>query len=143
MTNAIVAVENPVLWLSGTGTNVVSPSWAPIAYPITGGIRLSPPASISLGGPVLPPEANDFQLGDTASGNAASDNDESGTKSAGTLGIPGVARPTTSARGRSASRPSNSASGSRGDSGWGTAPNFQQATTACTHSTEFGNAMLT
>jgi hypothetical protein len=29
ISNAIVAVVKPVLWLSGTGTNVVSPSWAP------------------------------------------------------------------------------------------------------------------
>ena len=36
-----------------------------------GGNRLSPPDSISLGRPVLPPDAIDFHTGETASGNAA------------------------------------------------------------------------
>ena len=98
---------------------------------------------MSLGRPVLPPDPIDFQHGDTASGNAASDNARSGAKPAGTLGISGWSRPTSSARGRSSSRPSNSASGSRGDSGCGTAPSFQHATMACIHSMELGSTMVT
>ena len=38
------------------------------------GIRLSPPDSMSLGRPVLPPDPIAFHTGDTASGSAASDN---------------------------------------------------------------------
>ena len=56
---------------------------------------------MSLGRPVLPPEAIDFQHGDTACGSGPSDNAGSGTKPTGTLGIPGLDRPTNSARGRS------------------------------------------
>jgi hypothetical protein len=87
---------------------------------------------MSLGRPVLPPEAIDLQLGDTASGSTASEVAGSGVKPAETLGISplGSARPTSSARGRRSSRPSNSAAGSRADSGWGTAPSFQHATAA-------------
>ena len=109
------------------------------------GSRLSPPASISLGRPVLPPEAIAFHTGDTASGSAASDSVGSGVKPAGTLGVTprGSSRPTSSARGRSSSSPANSASGSRADSGCGTAPSFQQATAAWIHSMEFGSAIVT
>ena len=52
------------------------------------GIRLSPPDSISLGRPVLPPDPIDFHTGETASGRAASDSAGSGTKPEGTLGMP-------------------------------------------------------
>src|SRR5271166_1782585 len=114
-----------------------------MGYPIAGGIRLSPPASMSLERPVLPPDAKDFQHGDTASGNGPSDNIGSGVKSAGTLGISPLDRPISRARGRKFSRAWNSVSGSRGDSGCGTAPNFQHATAACTHSTELGSTMVT
>ena len=72
-TRPIANVVNPVLWLSGTESRLTSPSCAPSGYPAAAGNRLSPPASISLGLPVLPPEAIDFQIGDTASGNAASE----------------------------------------------------------------------
>ena len=37
------------------------------------GIRLSPPDSMSLGRPVLPPDPIAFHTGDTASGSAASE----------------------------------------------------------------------
>ncbi len=125
------------------------------------GIRLSPPDSISLGRPVLPPDLIAFHTGEIASGSAASDNAGSGTKPAGTLGTarvdagdprrpasprrrsPGCSRPTSRAGGRNSSRPCNSASGSRADSGWGTAPSFQHATAAWIHSTELGSTMVT
>ena len=109
------------------------------------GRRLSPPASISLGRPVLPPEAIAFHAGETASGSGASDSPGSGVKPLGTLGdVPrGSARPTTSARGRSSRSPSNSASGSRDDSGCGTAPSFQHAMVACRNSIELGSTMVT
>ena len=45
--------------------------------------------------------------------------------------------------GRSSSRPANSASGSRGDSGCGTAPSFQHATVAWIHSIQFGSTIVT
>ena len=104
-----------------------------------------PPASISLGLPVLPPEAIDFHTGDTASGNSASLSAGSGVKPAGTLGVwpAGSALPTISACGRSASSASSSASGSRADSGVGVAPSFHVASTACTHSIELGSTIVT
>ena len=109
------------------------------------GIRLSPPASISLGRPVLPPEAIAFHTGETASGSGASDSPGSGVKPLGTLGdLPrGSALPTTSARGRNSRSPSNSASGSRADNGCGTAPSFQHAMVACRNSIELGSTMVT
>ncbi len=79
---------------------------------------------------MLPPDPIAFHTGETASGNAASDNSGSGTKPAGTLGIPECSRPTSRAGGRKSSRPCNSASGNLADSGWGTAPSFQHATAA-------------
>ena len=88
ISNAIVAVLKPVLWDSGIGTSVVSPSCAPSGKPMVAGIRLSPPDSISLGRPVLPPDPIDFHTGETASGRAASDSAGSGTKPEGTLGMP-------------------------------------------------------
>ena len=109
------------------------------------GMRLSPPASISLGRPVLPPEAIAFHAGETASGSGASDSPGSGVKPLGTLGdLPrGSARPTTSADGRNSRNSSNSASGSRDDSGCGTAPSFQHAMVAAMHSIELGSTMVT
>ena len=107
------------------------------------GIRLSPPDSMSLGRPVLPPDPIAFHTGETASGNAASDNAGSGVKPAGTLGIRGLSRPTSKAGGRKSSRPCNSASGNRADSGCGTAPSFQHATAAWIHSIELGSTMVT
>src|ERR1039457_3025909 len=92
------------------------------------GIRLSQPDSMSLGRPVLPPDPIAFHTGDTASGNAASDNAGLGMKPAGRLGISGYSRPTSKVGGRKCSRPASSASGSPADSGWGTAPSFQHAT---------------
>jgi hypothetical protein len=80
ITSAIAAALKPVVWVSGTGITPVSPSWAPRAYPSAGPSRLSPPASISFGRPVLPPEPIDLQHGDTASGNGSSDSAWSGTK---------------------------------------------------------------
>ena len=136
----------PVLWLSGTAISWVSPSAAPIRQTASApGKRLSPPASMSLGRPVLPPEPSAFQDGDTASGSGASDTPESGVKSPGTLGITprGSSRPTSSARGFSSSSPSSSASGSRADSGWGTAPSFHAASAAWIHSIEFGSTIVT
>jgi hypothetical protein len=143
ISKAIVAVVKPVLWLSGTGTKVVSPSCAPSGSPMAAGIRLSPPDSMSLGRPVLPPDPIAFHTGETASGNAASDNAGSGVKPAGTLGISGWSRPTSRAGGRRSSRPCNSVAGNRADSGWGTAPSFQHATAAWIHSTELGSTMVT
>src|SRR6202000_3163542 len=102
------------------------------------GIRLSPPDSISLGRPVLPPDPIAFQTGDTASGSSSSDNSGSGLKPAGTLVISGCSRPTSKLGGRNSSRPASSASGSRADSGWGTAPSFQHATAAWVPPTGFG-----
>ena len=117
----------------------------PSGKPIAAGRRLSPPASISLGRPVLPPEVIDFHTGETASGSGASDRAASGTKSAGRLGTTprGSARPTTSARGTRSRIPVNSASGSRADKGCGTAPSFQHASTDCTHAIELGIAIDT
>ena len=146
MSSPIVAVVIPVLWLSGTAISWVSPSLAPVVRPASApGKRLSPPASISLGRPVLPPEPSAFHVGDTASGSGASDRPASGVKSAGTLGITprGSSRPTSSARGFSSSRPSSSASGSRADSGCGTAPSFHAASAACIHSMELGSTIVT
>src|ERR1700742_637622 len=103
------------------------------------GIRLSPPDSISLGRPVLPPDPIAFQTGDTASGSSSSDNSGSGLKPAGTLVISGCSRPTSKLGGRNSSRPASSASGSRADSGWGTAPRFQHATPGGIPSDELGD----
>ena len=65
------------------------------------GNRLSPPASINLGLPVLPPDAIDFHTGDTTSGSGSSDSAGSGVKPTGTLGVlpRGSSRPTISACG--------------------------------------------
>src|ERR1700761_3875959 len=107
------------------------------------GIRLSPPDSISLGRPVLPPDPIAFQTGDTASGSSSSDNSGSGLKPAGTLVISGCSRPTSKLGGRNSSRPASSASGSRADSGWGTAPSFQHGTAAWIHPVQLGSTNLT
>ena len=142
----MVAEVNPVLWLSGTDTRWLSVGRLPmIAATRSPLIRPSPPASISFGRPVLPPEAIDFNDGDTASGRGASDTSGPGSKSPGTDATTprGSGRPTSSARGRRSSRPTYSASGSRDDSGWGIAPSFQIATTAATHSIELGSATVT
>src|SRR5829696_2233953 len=80
-------VVKPVLWLNGTEMRLTSPSWAPSGYPALGGNRLSPPASINLGLPVLPPDAIDFHTGDTTSGSGSSDSAGSGVKHSGTLGV--------------------------------------------------------
>ena len=81
------AVVNPVLWLNGTDSRLTSPLDHPqrIVRSAAGSL-LSPPASISLGRPVLPPEVIDFHTGETASGSGASDSAASGVKSIGTLG---------------------------------------------------------
>ena len=71
----MTAVVKPVLWLRGTEIRLTSPSCAPSGYPAAAGNRLSLPASISFGLPVLPPEAIAFHTGDTASGSGVSDND--------------------------------------------------------------------
>ena len=85
MASALVAEANPVLWLRGTGTNWVSvgspPIMAATAAPLN---RLSSPASISFGRPVLPPDAIDFNDGETASGSRSSDTSRPGVKSPGT-----------------------------------------------------------
>src|SRR5271156_4216791 len=107
------------------------------------GIRLSPPDSISLGRPVLPPDPIAFQTGDTASGSASSDNCGAGVKPAGTLDISGYSRPISNVGGRSSNRPASSASGSGADSGWGTAPSFQHATAAWIPSIELGSPIVT
>ena len=101
---------------------------------------------MSLGLPVLPPEVIDFQTGETASGSGASDS--AGVRGEIRLarwasGRAGSARPTISARGARSRMPANSASGSRADSGWGTAPSFQQARTAWINSIELGSAIDT
>lgn len=135
-----------MLWLSGTETSWVSVAALPIMAATTvPWNRPSPPASISFGRPVLPPEAIDFSDGDTASGSGASETAGPGSKSPGTDGTRprGSGRPTSSARSRRSSRWPYSASGSRADSGCGIAPSFQVATTACTHSIEFGSAIVT
>ncbi len=140
----MVAEVKPVLWLNGTDTSWVSPGRLPIIAATTPPWnRPSPPASMSLGRPVLPPEAIDFRDGETASGRAESDKPQ--FQSPGSDGIfpRGSARPTRSARSRRSSRWPYSASGSRGESGCGMAPSFQVATTACTHSMEFGSAIVT
>jgi len=138
-------VVNPVLWLIGTEIRFTSPSSAPNGRPIADGTRLSPPASMSFGRPVLPPEAIDFHTGDTDSGSGSADNPGSGSKSAAILGDTplGSVRPTISAGGRNASSALSSASGSRADSGCGTAPSFHVASTACTHSIELGSSRVT
>ena len=66
-------------------------------------------------------------------------------KPVGTLGdLPrGSARPTTSADGRKSRISDSSASGSRDDSGCGTAPSFQHAMVAAIHSIELGSTMVT
>lgn len=142
--NAIANVVKPVLWLIGTDISVTSSGSAPSGAPMSAGTRPSPPASISLGLPVLPPEAIDFQVGDTASGSGSSARPGPGSKSPGTQEMsPPGSRPTTSARRFSPRIASNSASGMRGDSGWGTAPSFQVASVACTHSIELCRQMVT
>ena len=144
---AAAAVVNPVLWLSGTDSRLTSPSCPCRAdNPIAAGTRLSPPASISLGRPVLPPDAIDFHTGDTASGSGASDSVSVGREIRCHAGD----HATRDRRGRRSARAvcssriaANSASGSRGDNGCGTAPSFQHASTACTHSIELGIAIVT
>jgi len=85
----------------------VSSSWAPIAIPDhrrDPGCR-RPPRS-ACGGPGVATRGNDFSSAIRPPPNAASDNDESGTKSLGHWGVRGSPAPTTSARGRSARGPS-------------------------------------
>ena len=87
----------------------------------------------------------DFQIGDTASGNAADERDPSTVTPAGRLGVwpRGSARPTIRARGLRSRMAANSASGSRADSGCGVAPTFEHAMSDSIISIEFGNAMDT
>ena len=139
-------VVNSVLWLSGTDTKLTSPGCAPSGAPIVGGTLLSLPASMSLGRPVLPPDAMDFHTGETASGSGSSENPAAiSTTAAEALGVSpvGSARPTSSAGGRSSSSAASSVSGSRAERGCGTAPSFQHASTAYTQSSELGSTIVT
>ncbi len=81
---------NGELWYSGPAT-----SWTPLSFSrnalarSAGSGAPSAPSKMSFGRPVLPPEANAFQVGDTRTGSSgASLIDGSGSKPIGTCGRP-------------------------------------------------------
>ena len=101
---------------------------------------------ISLGRPVLPPEARARSTGEVRSGRGPSSRAGSGTNPVGTAVRPAASStdpPTTSAGSARSMIASRSGDGSRGDTRLGTAPSFQVARQATNHSGLFGSAIVT
>ena len=86
---------------------------------------------MSFGRPVLPPEVITFHDGLVAGGNGCSSNDGDGCQSSGIHGRPSEAGgpPTTSSGFASATIAARSTAGNADDTGCGTAPIFQRAST--------------
>ena len=145
MSSAATEKLSGPLWYSGplarcTPSGVMPNARAVSAWPA---VMLGPPATMSLGRPVLPPDVGAFHAAATFTGSGASDSSGSGVKPAGIQVRPGASRPTTRLGSASSTIASSSSRGSLAETGAGVAPSFQAAIAASNHSIPFGRPMVT
>src|SRR5271154_5136315 len=123
----------------------MQPSATPNSGGASGSHSAGSPDTMSFGRPVDPPDVGAFHAGETASGSGPSDRSGSGRYPMGSVRRPpadSCGTPITTEGSASSRIASSSRAGSLAETGWGTAPIFQQAANATNQSTELGRATV-
>ena len=144
--SAVIVQTNGPLWYSGPGIMCVPSICISNSGLMSGSMRPGPPARISFGRPVLPPEVIALNGFATASGSGPSSTLASGAQPGGRharSGWSAGSTPTMTRGFASSTSASSSRFGRREETGCGVAPSFQHATTIATNSTLFGSAIVT